>query len=124
MTTAGRPLRKLTSISGQPHQNNVGMKSGYRLDIWSRSVSRIYSLQHEDFPSRLRPVALALAPQGVLVEQVFGHLVGLGVHAGEVGDVVSQLLDGLHLLIQIVGLQEVTQLRREREEMSVWENTI
>ncbi|MBN3315625.1 FRIM protein, partial [Atractosteus spatula] len=28
---------------------------------------------------------------------------------------VSQLLDGLHLLVQVVGLQEVTQLDRERE---------
>ena len=33
--------------------------------------------------------SLALAPQGVLVEQVLGHLVVLGVHLGEVGDVVS-----------------------------------
>lgn len=54
---------------------------------------------------------LAGAAQGVLVEQVLGHLVVLGVHAGEVGDVVAQLLDGLHLLVQVVGLQEVTHLR-------------
>lgn len=48
----------------------------------------------------------------MLVKQVLRHLVGVGVHAGEVGDVVTQLLDGLHLLIQVVALQEVTQLRR------------
>lgn len=50
----------------------------------------------------------ALVTQGVLVEQVLRHLVLLGVHTGEVGDVVTQLLDGLHLLIQVVALQEVT----------------
>lgn len=54
---------------------------------------------------------LALVPQGVLVKQVLCHLVGVGIHAGEVGDVVAQLLDGLHLLVQVMGLQEVTQLR-------------
>lgn len=53
---------------------------------------------------------LALVPQGVLVEQVLRHLVAVGVHAGQVGDVVAQLLDGLHLFVQVVGLQEVTQL--------------
>lgn len=56
---------------------------------------------------------LALAPKGVLVKQVLGHLVVLSIHAGEVGDVVTQLLDGLHLLIQVVALQEITQLQRE-----------
>lgn len=54
----------------------------------------------------------------MLVEQVLGHLVGLGIHAGEVGDVVTQLLDGLHLLVQIVALQEVAQLLKERESKS------
>lgn len=63
--------------------------------------------------NRLLPgvFGLALVPQGVLVKQVLCHLVGVGIHAGEVGDVVAQLLDGLHLLVQVVGLQEVTQLR-------------
>lgn len=54
---------------------------------------------------------LALAPQGVLVEQVLCHLVVLGIHAAEVGDVVAQLLDSLHLLVQVVAFQEVAQLR-------------
>lgn len=57
---------------------------------------------------------LALALKGVLVEQVLGHLVVVGVHAGEVGDVVPQLLDGLHLLVEVVALQEVTQLSMRR----------
>lgn len=57
---------------------------------------------------------LALAPKGMLVEQVLGHLLIVGVHAGEVGDVVAQLLDGLHLLVEVVGLQEVTQLSTTR----------
>lgn len=58
------------------------------------------------------PVRLALAAQGVLVKQVLCHLVVLGIHAGKIGNVVTQLLDGLHLLIQVVALQEVTQLRK------------
>lgn len=57
---------------------------------------------------------LALALEGVLVEQVLGHLVVVGIHAGEVGDVVAQLLDGLHLLVEVVALQEVTQLSTTR----------
>lgn len=61
--------------------------------------------------SVLRTRSLALAPKGVLVKQVLCHLVVVGVHAGEVGNVVAQLLDGLHLLVQVVGLQEVTQLK-------------
>lgn len=58
----------------------------------------------------------AFAIQGVLVEQVLGHLVVVGIHAGEVGDVVTQLLDGLHLLVQIVALQEVAQLLGDRRK--------
>ena len=50
----------------------------------------------------------------MLVKQVLCHLVVVGIHAGEVGDVVAQLLDGLHLLVQVVGLQEVTQLRTQK----------
>ena len=46
----------------------------------------------------------------MLVKQVLCHLVFDSIHLGEVGDVVSQLLNGLHLLIQVMGLQEVTQL--------------
>lgn len=54
----------------------------------------------------------------MLVKQVLCHLVGVGIHAGEVGDVVAQLLDGLHLLVQVMGLQEVTQLRtRSKNKM-------
>lgn len=65
---------------------------------------------------------LALATvQGVLVEQVLRHLVVGGIQALEVGDVVTQLFDGLHLLIQVVGLQEVTHLRDKKVTFS--ENT-
>lgn len=69
-----------------------------------------FSLQAD--PELLR---LALAAQGVLVKQVLCQLVVVGIHTGEVGDVVAQLLDGLHLLVQVVGLQEVAQLRTGRE---------
>lgn len=57
----------------------------------------------------------AFTTQGVLIKQVLCHLVVVGIHAGKVGDVVTKLLDGLHLLIQIVALQEVTQLFRKQE---------
>ncbi|KAF7654132.1 hypothetical protein LDENG_00073690 [Lucifuga dentata] len=48
----------------------------------------------------------------MLAREVLSHLVGSGIHAGEVSDVVvAQLLDGLHLLVQEMTLQEVTQVR-------------
>lgn len=50
----------------------------------------------------------------MLVEQVLSHLVVVGIHAGEVGDVVTQFLDGLHLLVQVVALQEVAQLMGDK----------
>ena len=49
----------------------------------------------------------------MLVKQVLCHLVFDSIHLGEVRDVVTQLLNGVHLLIQVMGLQEVTQLKRE-----------
>lgn len=72
---------------------------------------KILSLRYI-FHSRLdiELLHLALAAQGVLVKQVLCHLVVVGIHAGEVGDVVTQLLDGLHLLVQVVGLQEVAHM--------------
>ena len=59
----------------------------------------------------------------MLVEQVLGHLVVLGIHLGEVGDVVSQLLDGLHLLVQVVGLKEVTQLEGNTQRTGIRQGT-
>lgn len=87
-------------------------------EAWSRQKweerARIDSDSTLVSPSGRRLAALAV--QGVLVEQVLGHLVVVGIHAGEVGDVVTQLLDGLHLLVQVVALQEVAQLLRARRE--------
>lgn len=77
--------------------------------MWSRSARSVYIMILTP-SSILDPGGLALVPKRMLVEQVLGHLVVVGVHAGEVGDVVAQLLDGLHLLVEVVGLQEVTQL--------------
>lgn len=54
----------------------------------------------------------------MLVKQVLGHLVVVDVHAGEVCDVVTQFLDGLHLLVQVVSLQEVTQLKEKRYRLA------
>lgn len=90
-------------------------------EAWSRKQweerARIDSDSTLFSPSGRRLAALAV--QGVLVEQVLGHLVVVGIHAGEVGDVVTQLLDGLHLLVQVVALQEVAQLLSEREESKI-----
>lgn len=69
-------------------------------------------LLHTHFYSILSSGHLALASQGVLVKQVLRHLVVVGIHAGQVGDVVTKLLDGLHLLVQVVGLQEIAQLKQ------------
>lgn len=52
----------------------------------------------------------AAVPQGELVEQVLSHAILGCSQALQVGDMVSQLLDGLHLLLQVVRLQEITQL--------------
>lgn len=46
----------------------------------------------------------------MLVKQVLCHLVVGSIHFGEVGNMVTQLLDGLHLLTQVMGLQEITEL--------------
>ena len=56
----------------------------------------------------------ALFAQGVFVKQIFGHAVLRSSHAAQVGHPVCQLFDGLHLLVQIVCLDEIAQLK-ERE---------
>lgn len=53
--------------------------------------------------------------QSETVEQVFPKAFLLGTHTLQVGHMVSQLLDQLHLFIQIVSLQEVTKLRKRKE---------
>lgn len=53
---------------------------------------------------------LAFASQSMLVKQILCHLVVGSIHFGEVGDIVTQFLDGLHLLTQVMGLQEVAEL--------------
>lgn len=54
----------------------------------------------------------AAALQAVLVEEVLAQS-PLGTQAAQVGDIVAQLLDGFHLLVQVVGLQQVTELWAE-----------
>lgn len=46
----------------------------------------------------------------MLVKQILRHLVVAGIHFGQVSNMVTQLLDGLHLLTQVMGLQEVAEL--------------
>jgi hypothetical protein len=52
-------------------------------------------------------VALRLLLQGLLVVHVLSQT---GPHTLEVGDMVANLLDGLHLLLQVIPLQEVGHL--------------
>lgn len=71
-------------------------------------------------PTETQSVALGKAsavtvPEGVLVEEILCHAVFGGPHLPQVGHVVTQLLDGFHLLIQVVGLNEVTQLQGRPE---------
>lgn len=54
----------------------------------------------------------AFFTQGVFVKQVFGHAVLWSSHAAQVGHPVGQLFDGLHLLVQVVCLDEVAQLEQ------------
>ena len=58
----------------------------------------------------------ALFAQSVFVKQVLGHAVLGGTHPAEVGHPVTQLLYGLHLLVQVVCLNEVTHLS-EKDQM-------
>lgn len=62
-------------------------------------------------------------PEGVLVEQVLGHAVLRGPHLPQVGNMVTQLLDGFHLLIQVVSLNEVTQLKGRQKKFKFRSNT-
>lgn len=67
-------------------------------------------------PTETLSVALGKASavrvvEGVLVEQILCHAVLGGPHPPQVGHMVTQLLDGFHLLIQVMGLNEVTQLQ-------------
>lgn len=46
----------------------------------------------------------------MLVKEVLGQPRFRGPQPAQVGDVVAQFFDGLHLLIQVVRLNEVTQM--------------
>ena len=56
----------------------------------------------------------ALLAQGVFVKQVFSHAILGRAHTAQVGHPVTQLLDGLDLLIQVVSLDKVTHLKGDR----------
>lgn len=53
----------------------------------------------------------ALFAQSVFIKQVLGHAILRSSHAAQVGHPVCQFFDGLHLLIQVVCLNEVAQLK-------------
>ena len=52
----------------------------------------------------------AFFAQGVFVKQVFGQAIARSSHAAQVGHPVAQLFDGFHLLVQVVRLNEITQM--------------
>lgn len=54
----------------------------------------------------------ALAAQRVFIKQIFGHAVLRRSHAAQVGHPIGKLLNGLHLFVQVVGLDEVARLKR------------
>lgn len=54
----------------------------------------------------------AFFAQSMFVEQVLGHAILRSSHAPQVGDPVWQLFDGLHLLVQVVSLNEITHLSK------------
>lgn len=53
----------------------------------------------------------ALFAQGMFIKQVLGHAILRSTHATQVGHPVCQFFDGLHLLIQVVSLNEVAHLK-------------
>lgn len=55
-------------------------------------------------------LALVTLSQGVLVKEILCHARFGGPHPAQVGYVVTQFFDGFHLLIQVMSLEEVTQL--------------
>jgi len=54
---------------------------------------------------------IVTVPESVLVKEVLCHAVFWCPHLPQVGHMVTQLFDGFHLLIQVVSLNEVTQLK-------------
>lgn len=74
---------------------------------WCTAREAVPWLQH----GQLQVLALVITvSQGVLVEEVLCHASCGGSHPAQVGYVVAQFLDGLHLLIQVMSLDEVAQL--------------
>ncbi len=52
----------------------------------------------------------AFLSQSVLVKQIFGHVVLRSAHPPQAAHPVRQLFNGLHLLVQVMRLQEITNL--------------
>lgn len=55
--------------------------------------------------------------KGVLVKEVLCHAILWCPHLPQVGHMVTQLLDGFDLLIQVMSLNEVTQLKGRQKEL-------
>lgn len=57
----------------------------------------------------------ALTAQCVFIKQIFSHAVLRRSHTAQVSDPVRKLLNGLHLFVQVVCLNEVTHLKRHEK---------
>lgn len=53
----------------------------------------------------------AFFAQGMFIKQVLCHAILRSTHATQIGHPVCQLFDGLHLLVQVVSLDEIAQLK-------------
>ena len=52
----------------------------------------------------------------MLIKEILCHARFGGPHLAQVGYVVTQFFDGFHLLIQVMSLNEVTQLENRMEK--------
>lgn len=90
------------------------MTSLYHADgfiVWKHLGARYKYTYIEAFVNVIwRDLAASFA-QGMFIKQVLGHSILRSTHASQVGHPVSQFFDGLHLLIQVVSLNEVAQLK-------------
>lgn len=54
-------------------------------------------------------------PHCVFVKEVFSHAILRGSHLAQVGHMITKLLYGFHLLVQVMGFQEVTKLQGRKK---------
>lgn len=105
--------------------HNTRKQSDFQYRVWEgylnkRKKDACTAEQQDRSPTKTHRVAeleasalVVTVPQGVLVKEVLRHPILWCPHLPEVGHMVTKLFNRLHLLIQVVGLNEVTQLKGE-----------